>query len=565
MQELQITLPTGSILRDRYVVEDLLGQGGFGAVYLVRDLRVKGNLYALKEVIDPDKKDRKRFIFESELLKRLDHPAFPRVYRVFEDEERHRAYMLMDYIEGQNLEKLRQQQPEKRFSLPQVLTLLAPIMDAVTYLHGQNPPILHRDIKPSNIIVPDSGEETVLVDFGIAKEFDKDSTTTAVRSCSPGYAAPEQYSRGTSIRTDIYGLGATLYVLLTGKVPIDALYRMTLIGSGQADPLEPPSKFVPRIPKHIEQAVIRALSINSNDRFASIEEMWQALNAHPTWRQLTAPVIMQSSSLPRPVTPVSRKAIETPIPTAFTSHKQKRKSRSRLLLLIPAVLFIMLAAGIGFLSYTTNRPNARSFAPTTRANSTITIVATLPTVTAYPTHMASPTLHTRAKPAPSPRPVIQPTIPIVPTSVPTLRPTLPPTKTPTPHPTPTPTPTPSPTPVPYPNVAGNYTGTIFDQTANITTGMTLYIQQKIGQGNISGYFTVNPPLVGSGNFSGTVNTGKYIEFTVQSYHGNAPLYFWGWVQQDSSLKGDYCSLNSKSQCDPSVGASGTWNVAEPGS
>jgi hypothetical protein len=133
----------------------------------------------------------------------------------------------------------------------------------------------------------------------------------------------------------------------------------------------------------------------------------------------------------------------------------------------------------------------------------------------------------------------------------------PPTKTPAPHP--------SPTPVPYPNIAGNYTGTIFDQTANITTGMSLYIQQKSGQGNIGGYFTVNPPLVGSGNFTGTVNTGKYMQFTVQSYHGNAPLYLWGWVQQDSSLKGDYCSLNSKSQCDPSVGASGTWNVGGSGS
>ena len=568
MQELQITLPVGSILRDRYVVEDLLGQGGFGAVYLVRDLRVKGNVYALKEVIDPDRKDRKRFVFESELLKRFDHRAFPRVYRVFEDEARHRAYMLMDYIEGQNLEKLRQQQPDKRFSLPQVLTLIAPIMDAITYLHDQNPPILHRDIKPSNIIAPVSGEEAVLVDFGIAKEFDKDSTTTAVRTCSPGYAAPEQYSTGTGIRTDIYGLGATLYVLLTGKVPVDALHRMTAIGSGQDDPLEPISKFVPTIPKHIEQAISRALSINSNDRFTHIEDFWQALNAHPTWRQLTAPAIVQSSLLPQSIVSDRRKPVETPIPATVTTHTQQRKRYPRFLLLILAVLLIILAAGVGFLSYATNRPNARSFAPPTHANSTITVVATFPTITVQPTHIATPTPHPKGKSTPSSRPVLQPTLPpVVPTPFPTMKPTPPPVKTPTPRPTPrpTPTPTPSPTPVPYPNVAGNYTGTIDDQTANIITGMTLYIQQKQGQGNISGYFSVDAPLVGSGNFTGTINTGKYLQFTVQSYHGNAPLYFWGWVQQDSSLKGDYCSLNSKSQCDPAAGASGTWDVGEPGS
>ena len=557
LQELQIRLPVGSILRDRYLIEGLLGEGGFGAVYLVRDLRVKGNLFALKEVIDPDKKDRKRFIFESELLKRLDHRAFPRVYRVFEDEAHHRAYMLMDYIEGPNLEKLRQQQPEKRFSLPQALTLIAPIMDAVTYLHSQEPPVLHRDIKPSNIITPASGEETVLVDFGIAKEFDKDSTTTAIRTCSPGYAAPEQYSTGTGVPTDIYALGATLYTLLTGTVPIDALYRMTLMGSGQDDPLKPVSEFIPSIPRHIEQAINRALSMNSNDRFANIEEFWQALNAHPTWRQLTAPVITQSTPLPRSIAPISRKPVETPVLSTVTTHKQKRKRRFRLLFLILALLLIMLAAGVGFLSYATGRPTARSFAPTARTNSTVTTIATFPTVTTHPTHVATSTPHPKVEPTSPSQPVIRPTMPVVPTPVLT--------KTPAPHPTPAPMPTSPPTPVPYPNIAGNYNGTIFDQTANITTGMSLYIQQKSGHGIISGYFSVNPPLVGNGNFTGTVNTGKYMQFTVQSYHGNAPLYFWGWVQQDSSLKGDYCSLNSRNQCDPSAGASGTWNVGGSGS
>jgi len=108
---------------------------------------------------------------------------------------------------------------------------LAPIMNAVSYLHNQQPPIIHRDIKPANIVVPPSGNEEVLVDFGIAKEFNPDSTTTAVRHVSPGYAAPEQYGLGTNTRTDIYGLGATIYTLLTGVVPADSFYRITQLGS----------------------------------------------------------------------------------------------------------------------------------------------------------------------------------------------------------------------------------------------------------------------------------------------------------------------------------------------
>ena len=91
--------------------------------------------------------------------------------------------------------------------------------------------------------------------------------------------------------------------------------------------------------------------------------------------------------------------------------------------------------------------------------------------------------------------------------------------------------------------------------------MSLAIKQKPNQGNISGSFTVNPPLVGDGNFGGTVNTVKYVQLTVQSYHGNAPLYFWGWVQADGSLAGNYCSVNSQNKCDPNAGASGTWHVA----
>src|SRR5437879_6048492 len=115
VQEVYATLSVGSIVRNRYVVVGLLGQGGSGAVYLVRDQRVKGNLFALKEIINPNKKDRSRFLFEAEVLRRLEHTALPRVYSVFDDEVHQRAYMLMDYIEGSNLERLRQQQPRRQF------------------------------------------------------------------------------------------------------------------------------------------------------------------------------------------------------------------------------------------------------------------------------------------------------------------------------------------------------------------------------------------------------------------------------------------------------------------
>src|SRR6266568_561268 len=129
VQDVHAILPIGTVIGDRYNVIALLGKGGFGAVYLVRDQRVRGNLFALKEMIDTSKKERARFATEGELLKRLDHPSLPRVYHSFEDQKSNRSYMLMDYIEGPNLEKLRRKQPQMGFPLEQVLTMMAPIVE----------------------------------------------------------------------------------------------------------------------------------------------------------------------------------------------------------------------------------------------------------------------------------------------------------------------------------------------------------------------------------------------------------------------------------------------------
>jgi eukaryotic-like serine/threonine-protein kinase len=275
----QMTLPRGFTIRDpsgnRYLIEGILGKGGSSAVYLIRERSDKERVFALKEIIDPDRREREHFIFEWEVLKRLQHPGLPEVYSVFEHQKLRRVYILMTYVKGSDLERLRAWQPDKRFSLSMALALMRPIVAAVGYLHAQNPPVVHRDIKPSNIIVPTGSDAAVLVDFSIAKEYVPNSTTTAIRHGSPGYAAPEQYGTGTTPLTDVYGLGATFYTLLTGAVPTDALTRLT---EGKKDPLRSLKDLVLDIPVEVSEVVKRAMSLNREDRFSDVEQFWQAFS-----------------------------------------------------------------------------------------------------------------------------------------------------------------------------------------------------------------------------------------------------------------------------------------------
>jgi len=352
MQQEQILFPKGATVRDphgdRYVVEGLLGRGASGAVYLVSDKRVKQNVFALKEVINPNKRDRDRFTFEGEILKRLHHRALPRVYHSFEHDNLKRVYILMDYIKGRNLEDLREEQPEKCFSLPLVLALVSPIVDALIYLHSQDPPIIHRDIKPANIVVPIGADEAMLVDFGSAKEYAPDGLTTVLSHRSPGYAAPEQYVGGTNTRTDIYGLGATLYLLLTGTVPTDALSRVVRGRSTGADPLKPANLLRPIVPAAVAEALQRSMSLSSADRFETVEEFWQVLKAHASEKQLQIPRVT-SGATPQPLPERGTKRTLG----AFFQKKQDttRSWKQKGLLLISFLLLVTVAIGTDLLSH----------------------------------------------------------------------------------------------------------------------------------------------------------------------------------------------------------------------
>ena len=278
------SLPVGTIIRGRFLIQDQLSDSGFGNIYLVRDQRNTGNnanLFVLKEVINPNRHKLYQITLDGMAFRLLRHEALPRVYNVLSDAKYDRVYVLMDYIEGLSLEMLRLYQSGKRFSFPQAMIIMEPVLSAVAYLHSQQPPVLHQDIKPASIIVLSTRDKVVLVDFGVGKKYTLGSTTTSTRHSLTPYEAPEQYDGEIDTRSDIYGLGATFYTLLTGIVPDDALYR----ASKSVDSLEPMYQVVPAISMHVADTIHRAMSLSGNDRFASVQQFEQALKTDSTWIQ----------------------------------------------------------------------------------------------------------------------------------------------------------------------------------------------------------------------------------------------------------------------------------------
>ena len=278
------SLPIGTIIRGRFLIQDQLSDSGFGNIYLVRDqrnTRNNANLFVLKEVINPNRHKLYQITIDGMAFRLLRHEALPRVYNVLSDAKYDRVYVLMDYIEGLSLEMLRLYQPGKRFSFPQAMIIMEPVLSAVAYLHSQQPPVIHQDIKPASIIVLSTRDRVVLVDFGVGKKYNLGSTTTSARHSLTPYEAPEQYDGEIDTRSDIYGLGATFYTLLTGIVPDDALYR----ASKSVDSLEPMYQVVPAISMHVADTIHRAMSLSGNDRFASVQQFEQALKTDSTWIQ----------------------------------------------------------------------------------------------------------------------------------------------------------------------------------------------------------------------------------------------------------------------------------------
>jgi serine/threonine-protein kinase len=291
------TLPVGAVLRDRYIITDLVGQGGMGAVYQADDLRLRGRLCAVKEVLPelisvPGMEDQAhdQFYREASILARLDHPNLPKVSDFFQ--QAGREYLVMDFVPGLDLRQLIEDARRRDTFLEEsaVVGWIDQLCDALTYLHTQDPPVLHRDIKPSNIKLTPRGV-VKLVDFGLVKllQPDESRTVTVVQGRGTvAYTPLEQYGGDTGhtdARSDIYSLGATLYHLLTGQTPADAKQRFLKPGA-----LMPPRDVNPAITPHIERVLLAAMAQHPDNRPASVEILRGMLRSPATTgTQVAAP------------------------------------------------------------------------------------------------------------------------------------------------------------------------------------------------------------------------------------------------------------------------------------
>ncbi len=375
-----MNLPDGHLLQNgKYRLTHVVGQGGFGITYRgVWYTEVKGSLGTVKTEVpicvkeyffkdycyrEPGSqavkvhsetgkvlfnKFKEKLIKEAKILSEVHHPYIVNVLEVFE--ENNTAYIAMEYISGFSLKYML----EKKGILPEatVLKYVRQIGEALQFVHDKS--ILHLDIKPSNILIDKNGNAR-LIDFGVSKRYDieQEETSTTMLTLSKGFASIEQYdNEGTQVfspRPDIYSLGATMYNLLTGKIPTESILRA-------ARPLQNPSEINAAISPKTEAVIIKAMQIIPADRFETVGEMLASLDFSQAEKEVQvapspSPEIVNEETTVVYSSPVDSKSVgsddeETVVnvanPPVVEPVTEKNNSRKKI---IPIGIAIFVAVG----------------------------------------------------------------------------------------------------------------------------------------------------------------------------------------------------------------------------
>lgn len=257
----------GTVLEGKYEILKEIGHGGMSTVYLAMDKRLNKQ-WAVKEIRKKGsgKNDEivvNSLLAEANLMKRLDHPALPRIVDIIDNNIT--IYVVMDYIEGDSLDKYLQEygaQPEER-----VIEWAKQLCDALSYLHSQKPPIIYRDMKPANVMLKPEGNIKI-IDFGIAREYKEQNLADTTVLGTKGYASPEAYSGQTDPRSDIFSLGMTMHNLLTGIDPRNG------------EPYAPVRQWNPELSEGIELIIDKCVQPAAENRYQSCADLLYDLE-HP--------------------------------------------------------------------------------------------------------------------------------------------------------------------------------------------------------------------------------------------------------------------------------------------
>lgn len=356
-------LPVGTVIADFEII-GLIGEGGFGIVYLARDLTLD-RVVALKEFmpaafagrldgvrvgvraanhLDTYQAGLRSFINEARMLAKFAHPALVEVYRFWEDNGT--AYMVMRFYQG---ETLRQQlsRADKTFDEHSIAQIMAPIFDALAMLHREQ--VYHRDIAPDNIMLSDG--RPVLLDFGSARRIIGDATQALTTVLKPGYAPVEQYVDDGTMKqgpwTDVYALGGVLYHLATGKAPLQAVSRLL------SDPLPTVNEatnnaFSPMF----SDAVAKAMAVRVEDRLCNVKDLSDMLGWNTA--QVARVVTLPSASLIR-AAPSTAAAVELSAAGEKPVYPPEARSASRPVWIAITATGVLATALVGYLMLAPSR------------------------------------------------------------------------------------------------------------------------------------------------------------------------------------------------------------------
>ena len=360
---MSIDLQPGKTLSGgRYTIVMKIGEGGFSITYravqngLNRIVCIKEYFPSVRctrddstNTVKPQDSDlavfekyRQSFRKEAETLSTLHHNSIVEVVDVFD--ENNTSYMVMPFVEGRTLQQIVDQ--EGPLDYPQAVNYLAQVADAVAYIHERH--ILHRDIKPENIIIT-ADYRAILIDFGSAREFVNDKTQAHTSILTHGYAPTEQYSTNSrkGFYTDIYALGATFYFVLTGKVPLDAVARMT-------DEMVEPQTLNPAIPDEANRTILKAMQMKASDRYQTIQEFMDDLrNVKKTENPAQQESEREKSGEEpdqRTITYGTSEPLDAAVRSTQTADNKKRRTLWILLLFI----FIVVSGSVIYLLWDKN-------------------------------------------------------------------------------------------------------------------------------------------------------------------------------------------------------------------